>query len=252
MSNSWAVVTGASSGLGVAYARRLARDGINVVLVARRADKLAVVAEELQRLGVQTKVVPADLTLREARARVVDACRDLDVSYLINNAGIGVIGEFLDTDAREVSNQVELNITALTELTHAIVPCMVRRGSGAVVNVASTAAFQPMPTFSVYAASKSYVVRFTVALWEELRRTGVRAIAICPGPTDTEFFANAGDDSVMSQRRTPEQVVDTTWAGLKAHRPLIVDGTVNKGLAFVTRFAPVELQAIIARQYATH
>lgn len=250
MSNPWAVVTGASSGLGVAYARRLASEGVNVVLVARTESKLRQVAEALT--GVETRVIAADLTDPADRLRVGEACADLDVSHLINNAGFGTIGEFASIEPERVSQEMALNMVAVTELARRLIPGMVARGSGAVVNVASTAAFQPIPTMAVYAATKAYVVRLSVALWQELHSTGVRVLAICPGPTETEFFANAGNADVMRSRRTPEQVVDTTWAALKAHQPVVVDGARNKAMAFATRFAPVSLQARLAREVANH
>lgn len=252
MSNSWALVTGASSGLGVAYARRLASEGVGVVLAARSEDKLQAVADELRALGVEARVVPTDLTDRESRSRLIDACRDLPLSHLINNAGFATMGDFLDAEPGRISREMELNMVALTELTRALAPGMVERGRGAIVNVASTAAFQPIPTMAVYAASKAYVMNLSVALWQELHSTGVRVLAICPGPTETEFFANAGNESVMGRRRTPEQVVETTWAALRAHRPVVVDGADNKVMAFATRLAPLRLQAFLARQVATH
>lgn len=253
MSQSWAVVTGASAGLGVAFARRLASEGAGVILVARSADKLGQVAEELTgTYGVPTRVVPVDLSDRDARADLVAELRDTPTSHLINNAGFGTMGEFAEADPARITQELELNTVALTELTRAVVPGMIERGRGAIVNVASTGAFQPIPTMAVYAATKAYVLRFSIALWEELRPSGVRAIAICPGPTETSFFANAGNDAVMGHRRTPEQVVETTFSGLRRHRPYVVDGARNGALAFATRFAPAGLQASLARRVATH
>ncbi|MHA6525855.1 SDR family NAD(P)-dependent oxidoreductase [Tessaracoccus sp. G1721] len=252
-SNTWAVVTGASSGLGVGYAQRLASEGVNVLLVARRRDLLESVAETIRSThGVAAEVWPADLTIRDERSRLAARMAELDVSHLVNNAGFGTMGHFKDASPDRVSDEMELNMVALTELTRAVLPHMVGRGAGAIINVASTAAFQPIPTMAVYAASKAYVMRFTIALWEELYSTGVRAIVICPGPTDTEFFANAGDDGVMKRRRTIDQVVETTFAGLKAHRPMVVDGPVNALMAAATRLVPMHMQARVARLVATN
>ena len=252
MSDSWAVVTGASSGLGVGFAERLADEGTNVLLVARRRDLLEDVAEAIRARGrVRAEVWPADLTDRAERARLVARMAELDVSHLVNNAGFGTMGEFKDAAPERVIDEMELNMVALTELTRGVLPHMVERGAGAIINVASTAAFQPIPTMAVYAASKAYVMRFTIAIWEELYSTGVRAIVICPGPTDTEFFANAGDDGVMRRRRTITQVVDTTFAGLRAHRPMVVDGPTNAAMALATRLVPMHLQARFARLVAT-
>lgn len=253
MSSTWAVVTGASSGLGVAFAHRLAAEGADVVLAARSGDRLEEVAADIRaRHGVRTRVVPVDLSAPDGRASFVDDVSRIGVSHLINNAGFGSIGEMAELDAVRLTAEVELNVVALTQLTRAVLPGMVTRQRGAIVNVASTAAFQPIPTMAVYAASKAYVLRMSIALWEEVRATGVRVLAICPGPTDTAFFTNAGDGAVMQKRRTPAQVVDATWHGLRRHQPFVVDGLSNKAMAFATRLAPVPLQAALARQVATH
>ena len=252
MSRSWAVVTGASSGLGVGYAERLAAEGNNVLLVARRRDLLESVASSIRATsGVAAGIWPAGLTDRDERAKLAARMAGVGVCHLVNNAGFGTMGHFKDASPDRVSDEMELNMVALTELTRSVLPHMVARGAGAIINVASTAAFQPIPTMAVYAASKAYVMRFTIALWEELYSTGVRAIVICPGPTDTEFFANAGDDGVMRRRRTISQVVETTFAGLRAHRPLLVDGPQNAAMALATRLVPVHLQARFARMVAT-
>lgn len=253
MSTTWAVVTGASSGLGIAYAERLAADGANVILVARSEDKLQKVAENLrQRHGVETMVLPADLTDRQARASLIDTLGGLQISTLVNNAGFATFGDVAEIDPDRMSREVELNVVALTDLTRALIPQMIDRGRGAVINIASTAAFQPIPGMAVYAATKGYVLQFTVALWAELKKTGVRALCVCPGPTETEFFTAAGDDSVMGNRRTPEQVVDSTFDALKRHRPFVVDGAQNKLLAVSTRLAPKGLAATLAKFVATH
>lgn len=243
---------GASSGLGVEFAERLAADGANVLLVARRADLLEAVAERVRsHFGVLAETHPADLTDPAQRAALVTRMAELDVSHLVNNAGFGTMGAFAEIEPERMSQEMELNMVALTELTRAVVPGMVARGSGAIIQVASTAAFQPIPTMAVYAATKAYVKRLGVALWEELRETGVRVVVICPGPTETEFFATAGDDAVMRRRRTPAQVVETTMRALAAHRPLVVDGLPNAAMALATRLAPVALQARLARVVAS-
>lgn len=253
MSTHWAVVTGASSGLGVAYAERLAGEGAGVVLVARSTDKLEAVAADLrERFGVETRVLPTDLTDHEARARLIREIEGLEISHLVNNAGFGTLGSFHELSPERITQEVELDVVALTELTRAVVPGMRERGSGAIINVGSTASFQPIPEMAVYAAAKAYVLRFTVALWGELKGTGVRAVCICPGPTQTDFFANAGNDSVMARRRTPQQVIDTTFDALARHRPVAVDGARNAVMAFANRLVPVGVSARIAQWIATH
>ncbi|NHB85481.1 SDR family oxidoreductase [Tessaracoccus sp. HDW20] len=252
MSRTWAVVTGASSGLGVAFAERIASEGVNVVLSARSADRLDALGADLRsRYGVETATVAVDLGVREQRDVLIEVMADKPLSYLVNNAGFGTIGEFVDADPDRIFDELNLNVVALTKLSRAAVPGMVARGHGAIINVASTAAFQPLPTMAVYAASKSYVLNFSIALWEELRTTGVRAMAICPGPTDTEFFQKAGDDNVLARRRTPQQVVDTTFRTLGQHRPYAIDGARNSALAFANRFAPAWFQAKAARFLAS-
>ena len=253
MSNSWAVVTGASAGLGVAYADRLASEGADVWLAARSGDKLEEVAADLRaRHGVQARVTAVDLSDGAARRGFVDEVGAARVSHLVNNAGFGTMGDFAEAPAERLVQEMELNMVALTELTRAVLPGMLAQGRGAIVNVASTAAFQPIPTMAVYAASKAYVLRFSMALWDELKDSGVRVLAICPGPTETAFFANAGNENAMSNRRTPEQVVDTTFEALRRNRPFVIDGASNGALAFATRFAPTGLTLALARRIATH
>lgn len=252
MKNTWAVVTGGSSGLGIAFAERLAAEGADIWLAARSEDKLRGVAEGLEsRFGVATRVSVVDLSDGGARADFIGEVRAAQVSHLVNNAGFAQLGDFAESDPARTTQMLELNVVALTELTHAVLPWMLARGRGAIINVASTAAFQPTPSMSAYAASKAYVLRLTAALWEELKGTGVRAIASCPGPTETEFWTAAGNDSVMTRRRTPEQVVDVTFRALKKNRPFVVDGAANRVMAFSTRLAPVRAQTAIAHFITT-
>lgn len=253
MHTSWAVITGASAGLGVAFAEHLAEQGSNLLLVARREERLRHEAGRLRaRYGVETDYRAVDLATEEGRAGFVEEVRSLRVHTLINNAGFGSVGEFHTLDGARLAREVSLNAGALTELSHAVVGQMVERGRGAIINVASTAAFQPIPEMAVYAAAKGYVLQLTVALWEELHDTGVRAVAICPGPTETDFFANAGDESVLTHRRTPEQVVQTTFTALQRHQPFVIDGVGNTALALANRFAPLALQAKVARRVLRH
>lgn len=249
----WAVVTGASGGLGEGYATELARQGADIVLVARSADRLEALAERLRSLHhVQVRALPCDLTDRDARAGLIDELRATQVHTLVNNAGFGTLGTFIDIPAQRISDEVELNVVAVTELLHAFLPGMRDRGRGAVINIASTAAFQPIPTFATYAATKAYVLRLSVALWAELRDTDVRVLAVCPGPTDTSFFDAAGDDGVMSRRRSVEQVVATSFRALRRRQPYVVDGVVNSALAEATRFVPTGLATRMASWVAAH
>lgn len=249
----WAVVTGASGGLGEGFATRLAAEGADLLLVARSADRLHALAEQLRaRYRVDVRVQPTDLTDRSARADLVTELSTLEVHTLVNNAGFGTLGNFADLPAKRISDEVELNVVALTELTRAVLPGMRARGRGAIINIASTAAFQPIPQFATYAATKAYVLRLSVGLWAELRDTDVRVLAVCPGPTDTAFFDRAGNDDVMSSRRSVEQVVDTSFRALRRRRPYVVDGVRNSVLAEATRFVPTGLATRMAGWVAQH
>lgn len=250
MQRQWAVVTGASAGLGAHFAERLAQEGSHLILAARSTDRLEAVADDLRsRHGVDVEVRGVDLSTETSRADFVDEIRSTNVHTLVNNAGFGTVGDFVDLDARRVQQEVSLNAGALTELSHAVAGPMVARGRGAIINVASTGAFQAMPGMSVYSATKAYVLQFSVGLWAELHGTGVRVVAVCPGPTDTSFFANAGDDAVLRRRRQPQQVIDTTFKALDGHRPFVVDGFRNRVVAFSNRLVPRSLAARIAPHF---
>ncbi|PIE99936.1 MAG: short-chain dehydrogenase [Propionibacterium sp.] len=245
----WAIVTGASGGLGKAYARYLAACGLNLALVARNTAAMDELAEELKfKWGVETKVFTCDLADAKQRAKLLKSLAELPVDTLVNNAGYGLLGRFAELDIKAQANMIELNCVALTELTHAFLPKMLAAKQGSIINVASTASFQPLPGMSVYAATKSYVLNFTTGLAAEIEGTGVRCIAICPGPTDTAFFEVAGDDSVMPSRRSPEQVVQTTFDGLAANRSYIVDGLANRTLAKTSSLAPQSLNLKVTKK----
>ncbi|WP_182377024.1 SDR family oxidoreductase [Nocardioides sp. WS12] len=245
------LVTGASSGIGRALAERVAAEGGDLVLVARREPVLRAQAEDLERrFGVRVDVVPADLSVAGAAAGIVRALseRGLSVDVLVNNAGLGIHGDLAGARLVDVSTQIAVNITALSELTALLLPPMVARGHGAIVNVASTAAYQPVPHMAVYAATKSYVLSFTRALWSETRGTGVRVLAVSPGATDTAFFDVAGDDASVGNRRTPEQVVDVAMSALRADRREVVDGAANALLARVAGRLPTRWAITLAER----
>lgn len=242
MTTSWAVVTGASSGLGEAYARQLAEQGANVVLVARSEDKLFNVSVELERThGIQTLVLPFDLTDPADRFELIGRLDHLEVHTLVNNAGFATHGELVDLERDRISSEVQLNVAAVTELTHAVLPQMLSRDRGAIINVASTAAFQPIQKMATYAATKAFVLSFSQALWAETRQTGVHVLCICPGATETPFWSNAGAEENMTNRRSVDDVVATTFAGLRQRKPYVIDGLVNKVLAHANRFVPTQL-----------
>jgi short-subunit dehydrogenase len=235
-----ALVTGASSGIGAEFARQLAARGADVVLVARRTDRLEGLAETLRaRYGVEATTISADLARQGAsEALAADvAGRGITIDVLVNNAGFATHGEFTDEDPARVHDEMALNVVAVVELTRQLLPGMVSRGRGAVVNVASTGAFQPVPTMAVYGATKAFVLSFTEALWGELQGTGVRALALCPGATATEFFDVVGDDAQVGPERMPvDEVVRQAFAALEKNRPSIVTGTRNALGARLPRF----------------
>lgn len=226
-----ALITGASSGIGAEFARRLAARGAAVVLVARRTDRLETLATELSgTYGVTATAISADLAAAGGAQRLANelSARGVSVDLLVNNAGFATHGSFVDEDLSRVHDEVALNVVAVVELTHLLLPGMVERRRGAVVNVASTAAFQPVPTMAVYGATKAFVLSFTEALWGELEGSGVRAMALCPGATDTEFFDVAGGDAQVGPSRMPVgDVVSQALDALAKGRPSIVTGTRN-------------------------
>lgn len=239
---SWALITGASGGLGRAFAVELASHGVNLVLTGRRREALDEVATAIGQ-EVRTVVLPADVADADARAELLAELerREIVIHTLVNNAGFGVIGPFVDDPDGRNLDQIRVNCEALTDFTQRLLPAMLERDSGAVINVASTASFQPLPNMAVYAGTKAYVRSFSEGLWFETRQTGVAVLALCPGPTQTGFFEAAGDGDALSWRRTPEQVVRTCFAALARRSPTVVDGPLNLAQALVTRLAPTKL-----------
>jgi short-subunit dehydrogenase len=195
----WALVTGASAGIGAAFARALAREGISVVLVARREARLRELAAELVREhGVDTRVVAADLGAPEGVDAVVAAVADLDVAMLVNNAGVGYAGTFARQDPERLREMIELNCTAPVLLTRRLLERMLARGRGAVIVVASVAGRQPVPLHALYSATKAFDLVFGEAIWVELREQGVDVLALQPGPVATEFEQVAGERRAAS------------------------------------------------------
>jgi short-subunit dehydrogenase len=234
-----ALITGASAGLGVEFARQLSRRGHALVLVARRKDRLDELAKELG----NARTVAIDLSRKDAAAKLmadVDGAGE-QVELLINNAGFGLIGRFAELDAERERQMIDLNVATLTDLCRIVAPQMIARKSGGIINVASTAAFQPGPKMAVYFATKAYVLSLTEALHEELKPHGVHVTCLCPGPTRTEFGDVAGfGGNGMFDRVAMESpaVVKAGLDGLDKNRAVVVPGLVNKIGANSTRFAP--------------
>jgi short-subunit dehydrogenase len=234
-----ALITGASAGLGVEFARQLSKCGHRLVLAARRKDRLDTLAKELG----NARPVAIDLSKTNAAAKLL---ADLDaagerVEILVNNAGFGLIGRFAELDAKRLRQMIDLNVGALTDLCRQVVPGMIQRKSGAILNVASTAAFQPGPRMAVYFATKAYVLSFTEALHEELKPHRINVSCLCPGPTRTEFGEVAGFGGNLTfdkvAMNAPE-VVEAGLAGLDKNHAVVVPGLINKIVAASTRFAP--------------
>jgi uncharacterized protein len=229
---STCLVTGASSGIGAEIARELARRGHGVTLMARREDRLRELVDELD---VRAEVVACDVSDEAARARAVREIeeRGLTVEVLVNNAGFGSAGRFQRADRHTEISMVRTNVEAVVDLCGAYVPAMAERGRGAVLNVASTASFQPLPRQATYAASKAFVLSFTEALSADLNGTGVTATALCPGPVPTEFVETAGISPDLREGpkivyKDPDEVARTAVEGMAKGRRLVVPGLANK------------------------
>lgn len=236
------LITGASSGIGEAFARKLATQGRNVLLVARSEDKLITLCNEMGRLNsIRAQHIALDLSEPESPARLFEETqkRGLTIDLLINNAGFGAFGDFTKTDLPRQLNMIDLNIKALVELTYLFLAPMRERKQGAIINVASTAAFQPVPYMTTYAATKAFVLSFSEALWEENRQFGVTVMGLCPGVTETNFFEAArGSKPPARVAQTPEEVVDTALSGLARRKSSIVSGLTNLFMVEAERFVP--------------
>jgi hypothetical protein len=237
------VVTGASSGIGTEIAKGLAKRGHNLVLVARRKERMEELAAQLRaEHGVQVTVHARDLGSSGERDALVSDLRTVGrtISGVCNCAGFGTSGKFKDLPLDRERQQVELNVVALMDLTHAFLDDMVSAGVGAVLNVASIAAFQPLPNMAVYSASKAFVQTFSEAVHEELRGTGVSCTVLCPGPVETEWSDIASAEAVMigPAKVSPSDVAAAAIAGMEAGKRSVVPGLVPKAMSLAGHFAP--------------
>jgi short-subunit dehydrogenase len=243
---STVLITGASSGIGADLARQLAERGYNVTLVARRRERLEELADELREAhDVHVDVETCDLGDAKARARLTGKLRagEREVVGLCNNAGSGNLGNFVDNELEKETQVVRLNIEAVHELTGAFLPRMVEQGAGAVLNVASTAAFQPLPGFATYAASKAFVHSFSEAVHSELSGTGVSVTSVCPGFTRTEFEQAAGAEDAASKLpgftwMESDDVARQAIEGMLAGKRTVVPGVLNKAVSTSGRYVP--------------
>jgi short-subunit dehydrogenase len=241
-----ALVTGASSGIGVAVARELAARGHSVTLVARRRERLSSLASELEsEHGVAATALACDLAEPESRDRLEAEIRELgrSVEILVNNAGFGSRGRFVSNDGGRMREMVRLNVEAVVDLTSRFLPGMASRGRGAVLNVASLAAFQPLPGSATYAATKSFVLSFSEAIHEELRGSGVTVTAVCPGPVKTEFVQTAGMAGVENDTpdlfwMSAEEVGREAVEGTEHGKRVVVPGTLNRAQSLLGQHTP--------------
>jgi hypothetical protein len=257
LADRWALVTGASSGLGAEFARQLAARGCHVALVARRADRLERLSKELEaERGVQTRVVAMDLGARDAPSALHQRMRSegIAVDVLVNNAGFGLYGPFLELPWEREREMLELDVLALVHLTKLFARDMVERDFGYVLQVASIGAYQPSPTYATYSAAKAFVLSFGEALAYELRRTKVRVTVLSPGVTETEFLAVSGQRRSRYQRlflMKPEAVVRAGIEAMLRGKPSTVPGFWNALMAQSMRVTPRRLQAAAAERAMT-
>lgn len=243
-----ALVTGASSGIGEQFARQLGAKGYDVVLVARRKDKLDAIASEIAEAhGVKTEVIEADLSTKKGVSTVADRIKNGDIAVLVNNAGFGTQGEFAQLPLNRETQELDVNVIALTQLTHAAAGPMVEKKRGTIINLGSVGSFEPVPYMSTYAATKAYVLSFSEGLHEELKPHGVTVTCLCPGVVHTGFQSTAG----LDREKMPgmgamavEKVVESALKGAAKKRAIVIPGAMNQAAAQMTRFAP---RALIRR-----
>ena len=250
-----ALITGASSGIGEAFAEAFAQHGLDLILVARTREKLDATAARLAKAydGRRIEVIAADLSLPQpgaALARKV-AALGMSVDVLVNNAGFGLAAAFHENDAARQQQMITLNVNAVVDLAQTFIPAMLKRGAGAVINIASLAGFQPTPYMTVYGATKAFVLSFSEGLWAEYRGKGIAVIAVCPGPVDTAFFEATGN-AKLRQAVPPgtmlssQQVVAASLKALAQGRSFVVPGAVMKIASLLPRLMPRAIVASVA------
>lgn len=247
MEQSCALITGASSGIGLEMAKLFAAEKMDLILVARSKEKLNEIATQLSNLyAIETYVIAIDLSEAGSAEKVFEKVKSFKkhVDYLVNNAGFGALGAFEEISLEEQTRMVQLNVTTLLELTHLFLPDMLKTNSGRILNVASTAAFQAGPTMATYFATKAFVLSFSEALYEELRKSSVRVTALCPGPTHTGFGERAqiSDTGLFQSKTIPvmsaAEVARIGFEAMKNGDPLVIAGPLNKVSAFSAQVFP--------------
>lgn len=250
-----ALITGASSGIGLEFAKIFAENKYNLVLIARNLEKLQQVKSDLEsEHGVQILLLAKNLSLKNSPREIFAELqsKNIEIEVLINNAGFGEYGKFAEIDLQKQLDMLDLNISALTALTHLFLPAMLLRKNGKILNVASTAAFQPGPFFAVYYASKAYVLSFSEALRNELAAFGITVTALCPGPTKTDFFKKQPDmleTNLLRNANTmsAREVAFAGFSGLMRGKAIVIPGFINKFLAFGVRLLPRNFVTAISR-----
>jgi hypothetical protein len=247
----WALITGASSGIGESLARAFGRLGVSLVLIARSEAALNTIAEEIRQSGVSVITLPLDLIKPDSLDIITHQLREqqIEIDLLVNNAGFGSYSFFHELNINREMDMIQLNIAALVRFTHHFIQPMIRRNHGAVINISSTASFQPVPFMATYAATKAFVTSFTLALHSEHKNTNVSFITICPGRTKTQFQVVSGSQRITIKSRfaTTDQVTRVTLNALKKKRPLVIEGWSNKIATHMQRFIPRKLTLALAR-----
>jgi len=250
-----ALITGASSGIGLEFAKIFAAAKNNLVLVARSGGRLLQLGDELQKKhDISVRAIGADLSKMSEVQKVYDTCKayDIEVDYLVNNAGFGDFGFFIESDWNKTEQMIDLNIKSLTKMCRLFIPDMVRRKSGKVLNVASTAAFQPGPTMAAYYATKSYVLFLSEAIYNELQGTGVHITCLCPGATESGFqsAANLEDSAMIKGKKLPtaKEVAAFGYKAMMKNRMTVIHGMKNFILANSIRFTPRKMVLSIVRK----
>ena len=254
-----ALITGASSGIGLEFAKKFAKEKNNLLLVARSEGKLQELALELQnKYAIIVKVMKADLSKMEEVQRVYDNCKseNIEVEYLINNAGFGDFGFFIESDWTKIEQMLDLNIKSLTKMCRLFIPDMVHRKSGKVLNVASTAAFQPGPTMAAYYASKSYVLFLSEAIYNEIQGTSVSLTCLCPGATESGFQAAADmkESRLVKGKKLPtsQEVAEFGYKAMMKNKMTVIHGTYNAIMANSIRFTPRKVVLALVRKIQGH
>lgn len=249
-----ALITGASNGIGYELAKVHAEKGDNLVLIARSKNKLDELKKELEeKHRIQVHIIGKDLSVAGAAVKVYEEVKqnNISIDYLINNAGLGDIGLFANCDWKKQENMINLNITALAHFTRLYLPDMIKQRSGKILNVASTAAFQPGPTMSVYFATKAFVLSFSEAVNEEVRDKGITVTALCPGSTESGFHAAAiGDNKELKERRLPSsrKIAEFGYRAMMKGKSVAIPGLMNSIMATSVRFIPRALMVKAVRK----